>query len=101
MFPIYGGYAREDWSRDDANWVLFRVNSTTAALAEEITLLTVLDRIAFEASAASEPGASSYGLRASSASGSRLNHVTLIANSGADGIDGQVYSGGKRTGSQW
>ena len=90
---IYGGYAHEDWARDDANLVQFDVDDQIAVQADDITLLTVVDRVSFQAVLAVDDGESSYGLFASHSSGVYLNRVSLIAAAGGDGEDADPYTG--------
>ncbi len=85
---LYGGYLCEErWRRTEAR---AEVNSPTsrALVIDGVVEPVVIDRIAFSAANANDPGDSSIGAFVVDARNVTFTRVELVAGDGADGFDG-------------
>jgi hypothetical protein len=85
---IYGGFSCDDWSPSD-ELPSFRPSDEGFALEiSDVDDPVIIERISFEAAAASDPGDSSVAALVHSSSEVTLRQVRLVAGDGAAGKDG-------------
>jgi hypothetical protein len=88
---IYGGYdCSNGWVRTNEARVEVTSPSNRALIITEVTGKMVIDRVNFQASAATEPGSSSIAAFVVGSQDVTLSHADLTAGDGAPGVPGEA-----------